>query len=798
LAVTDLEGKPRPAEVCLRAVDESVYTFGEDRSGDLARLFSDPHPSRRYFRKTWRCSTGNRPDFVRYQDQLAKQAASIDSLKQAQPVLEESSPLANVRERPLALASLGGELPVTSVPLARLRSDFRETAAWQPQLRTGPDGVVRTTFALPDSLTRYRLSALALTPDTAIGTARSEVTVSLPLAVQVLLPRFAVEKDRLLAVALLHNGTGRERTCSVAWEVQGARVEGPGPELTDWRLDATAEKSSGQGKVTVPGGGSRRVGLWLVLDHPGPVTITARCSDAEDADAETRTLTVQPLGREREVALERTFSGKERLQLPDGFTARELRIVLARSPEARALEGLARLIEYPYGCVEQTMSRFLPAVLARDATRQGPLELPPEVAGKLPEVLERGLTRLYAFQHEDGGWGWWEHDATDPRMTVYVVYGLARCRLAGVTVDKQVLDRGCAHLQEMLAAGKLDDVLAARAWRALTLAGAANADELRKQSATALERHGNPEARCHLALACRAAHLESQGEALAAVASAWQAENTEQVSLKLSTQIAFGESLSRCQQSSRRLLERQTGLQWENTQATAAAIDALCQMLRHVTAGTSARKVQVSVGGRVVLDLPPPEELAKLVYRVSLPAGRVPAEAALPIDVVCDCAGPVSCTVTAAGTQRLDKIEPIGSEIKMERRLETLDGQPVTGPVRAGEVIAVRLRIDLTRPQEYVLIEDRLPAGCEFADERLAPAGKPEAGKLAHVEFRDDRVCAFAGSLAAGRHEFVYYLRAETPGTSHILPGVVYPMYSDRTRGETGAAHLEITDREGR
>jgi hypothetical protein len=38
----------------------------------------------------------------------------------------------------------------------------------------------------------------------------------------------------------------------------------------------------------------------------------------------------------------------------------------------------------------------------------------------------------------------------------------------------------------------------------------------------------------------------------------------------------------------------------------------------------------------------------------------------------------------------------------------------------------------------------------------------------------------------------VYYLRAETPGSYHILPGCVYPMYADKVRGETGAARLDI------
>jgi uncharacterized protein YfaS (alpha-2-macroglobulin family) len=126
---------------------------------------------------------------------------------------------------------------------------------------------------------------------------------------------------------------------------------------------------------------------------------------------------------------------------------------------AQALEGVGGLVEYPYGCVEQTMSRFLPAVAVKDATRHAPIGLPPDVAARLPDVLAKGLARLYAFQHDDGGWGWWEHDATDDRMTTYVVHGLARCRVAGVAVSEgrwprlHLSPRPAARRQARRAAG---------------------------------------------------------------------------------------------------------------------------------------------------------------------------------------------------------------------------------------------------------------------------------------------------------------------------------------------------------
>ena len=53
----------------------------------------------------------------------------------------------------------------------------------------------------------------------------------------------------------------------------------------------------------------------------------------------------------------------------------------------KALDGL---IDFPYGCVEQTMSRFMPAVLVQKTVRE--LGLPaPKRLDKLPEIVRDSL-----------------------------------------------------------------------------------------------------------------------------------------------------------------------------------------------------------------------------------------------------------------------------------------------------------------------------------------------------------------------------------------------------------------------
>ena len=142
-------------------------------------------------RKKWRASYGAHRvsrAMARAQEMAAMQKAMDQKAAALQQIAVQGPPLAS----PVAAVLLPGAMPVTNISLARLRSDFRETAAWQPQLRTDRNGLLETSFVLPDSLTRYRLTGVGLTRQAEIGIARTRITASMPLAVQLFLPRFAV------------------------------------------------------------------------------------------------------------------------------------------------------------------------------------------------------------------------------------------------------------------------------------------------------------------------------------------------------------------------------------------------------------------------------------------------------------------------------------------------------------------------------------------------------------------------------------------------------------------------------
>ncbi len=138
------------------------------------------------------------------------------------------------------------------------------------------------------------------------------------------------------------------------------------------------------------------------------------------------------------------------------------------------IDALPYLAGYPYGCVEQTMSRFYPSVLVRDTLKKMGTDLetvakqrkqmyPPDLKNRfgrdhdpvfdsdeLDRMVRAGLQRLVNFQHPDGGWGWWAEDDSSPYETAYVLQGLEAARQAGVDIDMGSYNNGLNFLQNSI------------------------------------------------------------------------------------------------------------------------------------------------------------------------------------------------------------------------------------------------------------------------------------------------------------------------------------------------------------
>jgi alpha-2-macroglobulin len=124
----------------------------------------------------------------------------------------------------------------------------------------------------------------------------------------------------------------------------------------------------------------------------------------------------------------------------------------------------------------------------------------------------------------------------------------------------------------------------------------------------------------------------------------------------------------------------------------------------------------------------------------------------------------------------------------------TYDLAPLSGPVRVGDIVAVRLTVG-GGSWKYMMAEDPIPAGTEFLPNTglYALNHKPDwwAELFTRKEFHDDRA-AFFNTDFSGPREYVYLLKVVNPGKFAVSPASAAPMYEPDKQATTDPAVLEV------
>jgi len=353
----------------------------------------------------------------------------------------------------------GGAPPLVE---PKVRQYFPDTAFWNPTVVTGPDGTATVEVTFPDSLTTWRLTARAITEKSQVGQTTGKAITTKDLLVRMQAPRFFVERDEVVLSANVHNYLPKDKRVEVRLKIDG------------YQLEPRAKETQ---TVLVPSNGERRVDWRVRAVGEGFVTVTMLALTDEESDAMKMTFPVLIHGMQKTVALNGDVNDRTKLtysvtvpkQIKEG--SGEVRIALSPSMAVAMMDALPYLIDYPYGCVEQTMSRFLPAVMVSKtlndlgidledlAMRQEKLDVktrterlyrkkenPVFSRAELDQIVEQGLNRLYGFQNGDGGWGWFHEGKSDPYMSAYVAMGLQLATEADVKVDGNRLERAYRFL----------------------------------------------------------------------------------------------------------------------------------------------------------------------------------------------------------------------------------------------------------------------------------------------------------------------------------------------------------------
>lgn len=781
----DHQGRPVEGEFSVGVVDEAIYAVKREIQPDITNVF---------YGRRWRQVTTESSLYFYFYGEAGKRRMELARL---------TSSLAQLKPERLAEP--------------KIRKEFPDTAYWVAQLRTNAAGRATARVTFPDSLTTWRATARGVTADTKVGQAIHRAVVRKNLLLTIAAPRFLTEGDEVTIPVIVRNYLEEGVRARVSMDAPALSLVEGGPREVEIASRAEARVDY---RYRAPAGAAR-------------ATLLASALTSKESDAMEITLPIEPDGLKWRTAQQgalrtaapRTVSGAFPADaLPH---ARALEIQVSPSIAGALFGALEYLATYPYGCVEQTMSSFLPGVIVSQAFEE--LKLPPPGdPAALRKKVRAGLERLYGFQHEDGGWGWWHDDASDPFMTAYVAAGIRQAASAGYRVNEYRLQRAATRIAAMLEKPKRDAHPDLAAWQvyALSELGAARREQL--DGAWSGRANWTP---LGYALAGLAAHRLQDGRAQEAArhlertaqregGEAWwpagrdlmldfeQDATPEATAYALRLLATLNRDAALQDAAAQWLVtNRRGGSYWSSTKQTAMVVYGLTPFLARSGELGAESTVAVAVNGREVMRRRFTPADAFRAEPVTVRLRGEEAGARYEVTLVRQGQGRLYWSVIEESRRPAARlVAPADWKMRVTReyfrlRPEQRDGRVVytmealNGPVRAGELVAVRL-ITQGAEQRFALVEDPIPAGAEFVlnDELYDFGERPRWWRWwgARRELRDNRVTYFPTLLPAGGENYTYLLRFTNRGRFRVPPARVEPMYRPGYISASEAAVIEV------
>lgn len=808
LKVTDVNGRPVQSQVTLGLVDEAIYLVRPEKAPDIRGFF-------------WALK-GN---------VVGTQTAGGYYFGNVAP-----APTAAARA-PLDKAVFG-QAKESKLADPLVRQDFRDTILWLPTVETTEQGEASIEARFPDNLTQWRLTARAISLSDTVGQATQTVTTTLPVIARLSTPRFLIRGDEAILRVIGQNNLGENQQGQLRLEPTGLNLLTPPTTPAQF-----------------PAGGRTSTSYRVRAEQSGTATLEASALTPAASDALRTRLPILPKGLKEELGWAGQGEGSWKFSLPPGTDLSQTRGKLYLNPSlaAAVTPALSYLAGYPYGCSEQTMSRFLPSVLAKQAGDFA--QLPESLSANLDDFVAVGLKRLYDFQLEDGGWGFWQNDASSVYISSYVLTGLLQAQEAGYVVREDVLKRGVAYLLKTLnrpdANTYASDAVAYAAY-AFAMAGPkympqgwrpgalqANRPQLNRTAfqpqpldfgylqdyltrrdltpyghaliVLAYERNGDK------TLAERAMDgllqklTERERSAYWEVQAprwAWNDDRIEATARGLEALAKLRPGHPAISKIVNWLMLERKGARWISTKDTAAVVVAALTLAKATSEQPGPQEVQVRVNGQEQT-LRVPAKGAELTLE-GLNVGQNE------VQVISN-----NRLYTSGSVGYFEEREYLRSEsngLRVARTYEKLtprydaraerfvyDRSPLTGSLKMGELVVVTLTL---RPEQgavrYVVVEEPTPAGLSVVenDDSFRIAGvRPRFGDGYYGwnywfdgrEIRDRQV-EFFFSYLSGPVTFTYVLRAETPGNFTALPTLAWMMYEPEVRGVGTVRTVQVTE----
>jgi uncharacterized protein YfaS (alpha-2-macroglobulin family) len=702
-----------------------------------------------------------------------------------------------------------------------IRKDFKDAIYWNPALITDENGEALFEITFPDNLTSWRNSIKAISGDSRAGENFSNVTVKKNILIRVEVPRYINEQDEISLPVLIHNYSEKDQLVRIQFDVKNAQILHNFNERMNQRIINPAVN-----EIVIKQNDVFKTNLRIkVNDNVDTLIINAKAlvlkqenQDIESDGIELK-IPVEPKGIS--IVAVKNFSLSKRkdafstdLELNGESSKQKVTLKLSPTLIGNILSSLDELVGYPYGCVEQTMSRFLPSIIVANLLYELKIELKSKTFKELPEIVKAGLKRLKDFQHSDGGWGWWENDQTNPFMTAYVMYGLALTKSAGYKVESEIFNRGLEALRKFAEDKKID--FRTRVYILFALSEANNLgdqniisnDFLREKFDELSSFKEDPFILSHLIqiavkndfidkikdlkksllkLATIEGNLVYWGDET--FSARFINDRIEITANALKSLILAGEKSDLIENGIRWLMYQKKGNFWMSTKQTATVIFALVDYLKNSSELEADFSVDIKVNNRLVRTL----NFSKsniISNEISIDLSSYLINNKNKIEVLKSGKGKLYCSLIDksfiqdfAPTKQYFSVERKYYKItytkngdKLERKLSE-----VKDTIKVGERILVELKVKSNSDYEYFMLEDPLVPGFDYLNESAEQ--NLFSNWYYHRELRDKKAVFFATNFNRGEITFSYLTYAQLPGKYFVSPSVASLMYYPDLQG---------------
>jgi alpha-2-macroglobulin-like protein len=307
-----------------------------------------------------------------------------------------------------------------------LRSDFRSTIYWNPQLRIAKDGKASISFYNSDDITQFRVTVEGFGDKGNVGRTEYKYFIQLPVELVAKIPTELLTEDKVFIPVSISNNTD--------------------------------ENISGQLLISLP------ANLKFINIPPSTVNLTAReaktifvealvgnepaegkLSISFEAKGLKDEMTVVMKTRPRGFPVRITYSGDKlkdilKFNIKDPI-AGSLKAKIKVYPNTidQVMGGMESMLRMPSGCFEQTSSANYPNIMAlaylRETNSNNPV-----LEKRAKEYLELGYGRLTGYESKGGGFDWWGRDPAHEALTAYGLMQFIDMK-AVYPVDQQMIDR---------------------------------------------------------------------------------------------------------------------------------------------------------------------------------------------------------------------------------------------------------------------------------------------------------------------------------------------------------------------